>query len=83
MKVLLLVPKEGYDHLLSACETAAPEYAVLRNGLVEVDSKGLPQIKILCDFDKAQTLLDFARQVSPDIFAAIREVRNIDELSSN
>jgi hypothetical protein len=83
MKVLLLVPKGAYDRLLSACEKTAPQYELLRNGLIEIDANGLQQVRILCDSDKAQTLLGFARQLSPDMLAAIREVRNENDSSSN
>ena len=82
MKALLLIPRAAHDRLLSACDNAAPEYQLLANGVVESDAHGLQQIKILCDSDSAQRVLDFVRQTSPDIFAAIKQIENLDELSS-
>jgi hypothetical protein len=77
MKVLLLVPKVAYDRLLLSCEKQDPKYQLLRNGLLETGSNGVQQVRILCDPDKAQTILELARKTSPDTFAAIRKIRNL------
>ncbi|HKY07921.1 MAG TPA: hypothetical protein VJQ55_06755 [Candidatus Binatia bacterium] len=82
MKVLLLVPRAAYDRLLAACENSTPEYQLLANGIVESDGSGTEQVKILCDSESVQSLLDFARQLSLDVFAAIRQIKNFDQSSS-
>jgi hypothetical protein len=79
MKVMLLVPKVAYDRLLLSCEKQDPKYQVLKNGVLDAGSNGVKRIRILCDADKAQTILELARKISPDTFAAIRQIRDLPD----
>jgi hypothetical protein len=84
MKVLLLVPKVAYERLLSACGNDDSKHRLLRNGVLEPGSNGVQQVRILCDSDKAKTILDLARETSPDILVAIQEIQNSpDEFASD
>jgi hypothetical protein len=73
---------------MSACYWLAgndgSEYRLLKNGILETGSNGVQQVKILCDPDKAQTILDLARETSLDILASIQEIKNLpDEFPSD
>jgi hypothetical protein len=79
MKMLLLVPKVAYDRMLLACDKNDSQYRLLKNGLIETGSDGVLQVRILCDSDKAGTILDLARETSPDILTAIQQIKNLPD----
>ena len=69
MKVLVSMPAEVYDGLLTKCSVLGREYVILKNGVVRRDQEGdvkQDTVEVLCEGQRAKFLLDFATLVFPD-----------------
>ncbi len=62
MKVLMTVPIELAANLQS-CELKSPKFLMLKNGLIERERGGEKVLKLLCEREDAQALLDWATRV--------------------
>ena len=73
MAVLITMPVEIYDGLLSKCAAMSREYLILRNGVVRRDLNGNAgaTVEILCEAPRARFLRDFATLVYPGAVAYI------------
>lgn len=78
MKVLVNIPKERYDQLVSACDIKSLEYHLLKNGLITraEDRANNVTVQILTDSEPAQRLLAWANGLFPDSARQIRVVQN-------
>ena|SRR5688572_17489841 len=67
IKLLLALPLEVYDGLLSKCSVMSREYLILKNGVIERDPQTGEQLNvhILCEPQRAKFLLDLASLVFP------------------
>lgn len=66
IKLLLALPLEVYDGLLSKCSKMSREYLILKNGVIERDPAGEQlNVHILCEPHRAKFLLDLASLVFP------------------
>ena len=74
MAILVTIPFEQYDALLTRCEATSLENRILRNGVIVRDDEGNhAAVQIPCDLAEANVLLDFARKYYPDAALAIEE----------
>lgn len=73
MPVLITMPVEVYDGLLSKCAALSREYLILRNGVIRRDLNGNAGtiVEILCEAPRARFLRDFASLVYPGAVAYI------------
>ena len=73
MKIMLVIPMKHYDILLAKCDTALPEYPMLRNGIITRGQAGQVAVEIPCALEQAEKLLDLARRINPDAAHSIEE----------
>jgi hypothetical protein len=68
--LILTIPLNQYDTFVKKIDTASPAYEFLRKGVFERQIKGdhfERVMNVMCDAWEAETLLDLANQVYPDI----------------
>jgi hypothetical protein len=68
IKLLLALPLEVYDGLLSKCSMMSREYLILKNGVIERDYQTTGEqlnVHILCEPQRAKFLLDLASLLFP------------------
>ena len=82
MPVLVTMPVEVYDGLLSKCAALSREYVILRNGVVrrDLNGNGGTTVEILCEAPRARFLRDFASLVYPDAVPYIERSIHSSEL---
>ena len=75
MKAFIEMPREHYDVFSAELDITSREYSILKNNIVDGGPEtgpGEPTIKILCDNEEADLLLDAAARVFP---AAVPEIK--------
>ena len=63
MRLRVSIPLEFYSALVERCEIASPEYAFLKNGVINHDGA---TVIILSQADRANKLITWAQQFYPD-----------------
>ena len=71
VKMLVTIPIEIQEILLTACEPISPIYRMLKNSLIETDRDGSKVIKVLCDVEETKDLLTWADEQRPGSAASI------------
>lgn len=66
MKVLVIIPLDLHNSLLSRCEVKSREFNILRNGLIEPNGDSVKCVTVLCDLEQAAKIRDFAQRVHPE-----------------
>ncbi len=74
MKILIELPQEHYQRLLSVCDPSSAEYRLIGNGLVVENKEGVDShtvVTFLCEDDEASALLNFAKARCPEAVLSI------------
>lgn len=80
MKALVTIPVDIYNALLGRCSMLSREYLILKNGIIQQQAEGGTdgaRVEILCEFQRAKFLFDFATLVCPEAAPYIE--KSIDE----
>jgi hypothetical protein len=72
MKVMLDIPMEPYLLCVTRCGLKAPEYLMLKNGIVVRDAEGKEVVQILCDRQRAKMILEMVAKLCPEALLHIQ-----------
>ena len=70
---MLVIPMPPYATILEKCEMRNPMYELLANGFID-HGENRHQVNILCDDDAAKTIVDFIKEVAPQLLPTIRQI---------
>ena len=75
MKILVEIPGDQFDLLLSNCADTDREYSILKNGLITpyADGDGSRTAVILCNEDEAKLVIALAHTLGEDAVQCIRQ----------
>lgn len=73
MKQMLIIPKTPYLSLIGRFDLKSPEYAMLKNGIVDHTEHG-EVVEIFCDDERVKSIVDLVARVAPDLLPSIKQV---------